>query len=176
VHTFDETAVSILVAAGVDSVEHGTGLSTDLIDTMATRGTALIPTMINIETFEGIASQADGKFPAYAAHMRALQHRFPEVVASAHEAGVPIFVGTDAGGGINHGLAAEEMLLLQAKAGMSPLDVLAAASWRARDWLGFGGLVEGGLADLVVYPRDPRTDLTVVREPQHIILRGKMIK
>ncbi|MBA3489364.1 MAG: amidohydrolase family protein, partial [Longispora sp.] len=174
-HTFDEEAVSILVRGGVDSVEHGTGLSVELIDQMATQGTVLIPTMINIETFEGIARQADGKFPGYAAHMRELQRRFPEVVAAAHSAGVPIFVGTDAGGGINHGLAAEEMMLLHERAGMSAVDVLAAASWKAREWLGFGGLTEGGPADLVVYDRDPRLDLSVVREPRRIILRGKVI-
>ncbi|WP_018350988.1 amidohydrolase family protein [Longispora albida] len=174
-HTFDEEAVRILVEAGVDSVEHGTGLSVDLIGQMAAQGTVLIPTMINIETFEGIAAQADGKFPGYAAHMRALQRGFPDVVAAAHQAGVPIFVGTDAGGGINHGLAAEEMILLHERAGIPAADVIASASWKAREWLGFGTLTEGGPADLVVYPRDPRTDLTVVREPARIILRGRVI-
>jgi imidazolonepropionase-like amidohydrolase len=97
------------------------------------------------------------------------------VVRAAHEAGVPIYVGTDAGGGISHGMAAGEMLLLHEQAGMPATDVLAAASWAARDWLGFPGLVEGGLADLVVYPTDPRTDLRVVAAPKRIILRGKVI-
>ena len=176
VHTFSESAVEIMVRAGVDSVEHGTGLSLDLIDLMARQGTALIPTMINIETFGHIADQARPKFPGYADHMIALRDRFPEVVRSAYEAGVPIFVGTDAGGGIDHGLAAEEMLLLHEQAGMSTEDVLAAATWRAREWLGFPGLVDGGLADLVVYSDDPRRDLRVVREPARIVLRGRVIR
>ncbi|MFI7487671.1 amidohydrolase family protein [Micromonospora echinaurantiaca] len=176
VHTFSESAVEIMVRAGVDSVEHGTGLSLDLIDEMARRGTALVPTMINIQTFGGIADQARAKFPGYADHMLALRDRFPEVVRSAYEAGVPIYVGTDAGGGIDHGLAAEEMLLLHERAGMPAVDVLAAASWGARDWLGFPGLVEGGLADLVVYAEDPRADLRVVRNPSRIVLRGRPIR
>ncbi|HEX5741980.1 MAG TPA: amidohydrolase family protein [Pilimelia sp.] len=174
-HTFSEEAVEILVRAGVDSVEHGTGLSLDLVDTMARNRTALVPTMINIENFEGIAAQAQPRFPGYADHMRALHRRFPEVVAAAYEAGVPIYVGTDAGGGIHHGLAAEEMLMLRDKAGMTPLDVLAAGSWKAREWLGFAGLVHGGLPDLVVYPEDPRADLRVVTAPRHIILRGRVV-
>jgi imidazolonepropionase-like amidohydrolase len=173
VHTFSESAVEIMVRAGVDSVEHGTGLSLDLIDEMARRGTALIPTMINIRTFGGIAEQGRSKFPGYADHMIALRDRFPGVVRAAVEAGVPVYVGTDAGGGIDHGLAAEEMLLLHEQAGMSPLAVLAAASWGARAWLGLPGLVEGGLADLVVYPEDPRRDLRVVRAPSHLVLRGR---
>lgn len=176
VHTFSEEAVQIMVRAGVDSVEHGTGLSLDLIDEMARRGTALVPTMINIQTFGGIADRAREKFPGYADHMLALRDRFPEVVAAAHEAGVPIYVGTDAGGGIHHGLAADEILLLHERAGMSATDVLAAASWRAREWLGFPGLVEGGLADLVVYDVDPRADLRVVQAPRRIVLRGRVIR
>ena len=176
VHTFSEEAVQIMVRAGVDSVEHGTGLSPDLIDEMARRGTALVPTMINIATFGEIADRARDKFPGYAEHMVRLRDGFPEVVRAAHEAGVPIFVGTDAGGGIRHGLAAEEMMLLHRSAGMSAEAVLAAASWRARDWLGFPSLVEGGLADLVVYPEDPRRDLRVVRAPQRIVLRGRVVR
>ena len=175
VHTFSEEAVAQMVRAGVDSVEHGTGLSTDLVDEMARRGTALVPTMINIRTFGKIADQARAKFPGYADHMIALRDRFPSVVAAAYEAGVPIYVGTDAGGSIRHGLAAEEMLLLH-EAGIPAEDVLAAASWRAREWLGFPGLVEGGLADLVVYAEDPRADLRVVRDPQRIVLKGRVIR
>ncbi|WP_306215363.1 amidohydrolase family protein [Actinoplanes sp. RD1] len=175
VHTFSEEGVALMVRAGVDSVEHGTGLSLDLIDEMARRGTALVPTMINIRTFGSIADQARPKFPGYADHMLALRDRFPSVVAAAHEAGVPLYVGTDAGGSIRHGLAAEEMLLLH-EAGIPAVDVLAAASWKAREWLGFPGLVEGGLADLVVYAEDPRADLRVVRAPRRIVLKGRVVR
>jgi imidazolonepropionase-like amidohydrolase len=176
VHTFSESAVEIMVKAGIDSVEHGTGLSLDLIDEMARQGAALVPTMINVRTFGAIADRAREKFPGYADHMLALRNRFPEVVRAAYEAGVPIYVGTDAGGGIQHGLAAEEILLLHERAGMSPTDVLAAASWRGREWLGFPGLAEGGLADLVIYDGDPRVDLRVVRAPTRIVLRGRVIR
>jgi imidazolonepropionase-like amidohydrolase len=175
VHTFSEEAVATFVRAGVDSVEHGTGLSLDLIDDMARRGTSLTPTMINIQRFDAIAAQAQEKFPDYAAHMRALRAGFPAVVRAAYEAGVPIYVGSDAGGGIAHGMAAREMLLLHELAGMAPLDVLRAGSWGARAWLGFPGLVEGGLADLVVYDRDPRMDLGALLEPGLIILRGRIV-
>ena len=43
VHLFAEESVAALVRAGVDSVEHGTGLSDEDIDEMARRGTALVP-------------------------------------------------------------------------------------------------------------------------------------
>jgi imidazolonepropionase-like amidohydrolase len=175
VHVFAEESVAALVRAGVDSVEHGTGLSSDDIGEMSARGTALVPTMINIRTFGGIAARAEEKFPAYAAHMRALGERFPSVVRAAYEAGVPIYVGSDAGGGIEHGMAAREILLLHHEAGLSRVDALRAGSWGAREWLGFPGLVEDGLADLVVYDRDPRVDLSVLLEPRVIVLRGRVL-
>jgi imidazolonepropionase-like amidohydrolase len=175
VHTFAEESVAALVRAGVDSVEHGTGLGLEDIDEMRRRGTALVPTMINVATFDIIAARAEDKFPSYSRHMLELRERHPAVVAAAHEAAVPIYVGTDAGGGIGHGRAAEEMLLLHERAGMSTMDVLRAASWGARKWLGFTGLVEGGLADLVVYDTDPRVDLRVVRSPRLVVLRGRPV-
>jgi imidazolonepropionase-like amidohydrolase len=175
-HVFAEESVAALVRAGVDSVEHGTGLSGDDIAEMARRGTALVPTMINIREFGAIADRAEEKFPGYARHMRALRDRFPGVVRAAHEAGVPIYVGSDAGGGINHGLAVREMLLLHESAGLPALDVLRAGSWGARAWLGFPGLVEGGLADLVVYDTDPRTDLSTLLAPKRIVLKGRVVR
>jgi len=176
VHTFGEEAVSALVRAGVDSVEHGTGLNDDDIAEMARRGTALVPTMINVLTFGSIADQAREKFPGYAQHLRALQAGFPAIVRNAYEAGVPIYVGSDAGGGIHHGLAAREMLLLHESAGMAALDVLAAGSWAAREWLGLRGLVEGGPADLIVYDADPRAELSTVLSPRRIVLRGRVVR
>ena len=176
VHTFAEASVAALVRAGVDSVEHGTGLSDEDIALMAAQGTALVPTMINVARFEEIADAAREKYPGYAAHMLALRDRHPAVVAAAYEAGVPIYVGTDAGGGITHGRAADEMLALHQRAGLRPEDVLRAASWGARSWLGFPGLVEGGLADLVVYDEDPRADLRVVAAPSRIVLRGRVVR
>ncbi|MGI8647123.1 MAG: amidohydrolase family protein [Mycobacteriales bacterium] len=175
VHTFSQAALPGLIAAGVDSIEHGTGLSEDLIGLMAQRQIALVPTLTNIDNFPHYAQEGQAKFPRYAEHMRALHQRFPDVVASAYAAGVPIFVGTDAGSVVSHGLAAAEILRLH-EVGMSTADALAAGSWKARQWLGFSGIAEGGLADLVVYGCDPRLDLRVLRAPERIVLRGRVVR
>ena len=168
-HCFEEHSVATLVRAGIDCVEHGTGLSLDVIDEMARRVTALVPTMINIETFAHIADRAEEKFPKYAKHMRHLQTGFPAVVRAAYEAGVPIYAGSDAGGGIEHGLVAKEMMRLH-DAGMSTVDVLRAGSWGARQWLGFGTGT-----DFTVYDTDPRLDLRALEHPKAIILKGRLI-
>ncbi len=86
-HVFGTDALPGLIGAGIDCIEHGTGLTDDLIDEMARRGTALVPTLINIENFPGIADGAR-RFPSYAAHMRELYAGARDVVRRAVEAGV----------------------------------------------------------------------------------------
>ncbi|GAE68152.1 aminopeptidase YpdF [Cutibacterium acnes JCM 18909] len=54
---FSEEAPAQLVEAGIDCIEHGTGLTDETIATMAERGVGLVPTLINIETFPSIAAQ-----------------------------------------------------------------------------------------------------------------------
>lgn len=60
----------------------------------------------------------------------------------AREAGIPIYVGTDAGGTLPHGLAAAEVAEL-ATGRLPPAAALSSATWAARAWLGFSGLDEG---------------------------------
>jgi len=174
VHVFGEDALPGLIAAGVDSIEHGTGLGDDVIGTVAEAGIAVVPTLINIDNFPEFAAKGEARFPAYAAHMRALHATSRERVRRAWAAGVPIYVGTDAGGSLPHGLLREEIRAL-ATAGIPQHDVIAQASWRAREWLGLPGLVEGAPADLVGYDADPRVDASTLYEPRRIVLRGTVI-
>lgn len=172
-HCFDERSVAELVEVGIDGIEHGTGLQDATIALMAERGVALVPTLINIETFPGIAASAEDKFPTYAAHMRALFERRFETIGRALDAGVPIYAGTDAGGSLAHGILPDEIELL-ARVGGAEF-ALGAASWRAREWLGADGLTEGASADLIVLDADPRADLSELRRPRAIVLRGRVI-
>lgn len=172
-HCFDEQSVAELVAAGIDGVEHGTGLDDATIALMAERGVSLVPTLINLETFPGIAAGAEGKFPTYAAHMRALHARRFETMGRALDAGVQLYAGTDAGGALAHGILAAEVELLARLGG--PGFALGAASWRARAWLGVDALGEGSSADLVVVDADPRLDVAVLRRPALIVLRGRVV-
>ncbi|GLW94526.1 amidohydrolase family protein [Actinokineospora globicatena] len=172
-HVFGEEALPGLVNAGIDCIEHGTGLTEDVIAEMARRGTALVPTLINIENFPGIAAKAT-KYPAYASHMVDLHARAGAMVAAAVEAGVPVYAGTDAGGGIAHGRVVDEIVALH-RAGMSAEDAISAGSWGARAWLGWSALDEGSAADLLAFDADPRKDLDVLRSPKRIILRGRVV-
>ena len=173
-HTFGTDALPGLIAAGIDCIEHGTGLTEELIGEMATRGTAGVPTLVNVENFPGFAAAGERKFPSYASTMRRLYANSGAVVRAAYEAGVPVFAGTDAGGGIDHGVIADEVRALHA-AGLPAEAALAAASWAAREWLGLPGIEEGAPADLVVYETDPRVDLDSLQRPQRMVLRGCVV-
>ncbi|MGW4365105.1 amidohydrolase family protein [Nocardia takedensis] len=172
-HVFGEDALPGLIGAGIDCLEHGTGLTDDTIAMMVEHGTALVPTLVNIDTFPEIADSAS-KFPTYAAHMRDLHRRVRSTVADAHDAGVPIYAGTDAGGSIRHGRIADEIAALTA-AGLSPHDALGAASWSARAWLRRPTITECAPADFVVYDEDPRTTPTALTNPRHVVLRGRVV-
>jgi imidazolonepropionase-like amidohydrolase len=173
-HTFGTDALPDLITAGIDCIEHGTGLTEELIGQMAGRGTAVVPTLVNVENFPGFAQQGEKKFPTYASTMRRLYASSGAVVRAAYEAGVPVFAGTDAGGGIEHGRIADEVRALHA-AGIPAEAALAAASWSARAWLGLRCIEQGAPADVVVYEDDPRADLDVLVRPARTILRGRVV-
>jgi imidazolonepropionase-like amidohydrolase len=168
-HVFGEHALPDLLAAGVDCVEHGTGLGDDQLEAMAAAGVALVPTLINIETFPSIAAQAE-RFPDYAAHMLRLHERAPGMVARA------FYAGTDAGGVLAHGLVAQEVAALHA-AGLPAAAALGAASWRAREWLGRSPVLDDGApADLVVLDVDPRQEPAALAHPTRVLLRGAVVR
>lgn len=172
-HCFAEQSVAELVNAGIDCIEHGTGLGDDVIDAMAERGTALVPTMINLDNFPAYAATGAAKFPRYAAHMLDLHARRHQTIGRAIEAGVQVYTGTDAGTVVAHGRVIDEIDEL-AKLGGAEF-ALGAGSWRARGWLGADVVTSGASADLVVYSEDPRRDLSTLRRPTARILRGRAL-
>jgi imidazolonepropionase-like amidohydrolase len=170
-HVFSEDALPGLIKAGIDCIEHGTGLTDDTIELMVEHGTALVPTLINIENFPGIADAAE-KYPRYARHMRDLYATCYPRMGAAREAGIPIYAGTDAGSTVAHGRIADEIEALKG-IGMSATEALGAASWTARTWLGRPGLEHGASADLVCYAEDPRSGVDALNHPVVVILRGR---
>ena len=132
------------------------------------------PTLINIENFPGIADRRGREVPDLRRPTCARCTRRADRRRRAGEAGVPIYAGTDAGGSLAHGRSPTRSVELVG-AGIPQAEVIAQASWRGREWLGFSGLEEGAEADFIVYAEDPRRDLATLRSPQRILLRGAVV-
>ncbi|MGC5626723.1 amidohydrolase family protein [Georgenia sp. Z1344] len=175
VHTFATETVEDCLAAGVDCLEHGTGMTTDHMTELAARGVPVTVTARQTAQFGDFADQAGAKYPVYAARMRAMHARRREFWGEVVAAGLPLLMGSDAGGTLDHGTLPDELVAC-AELGIPHERVLAAATWEARRYLGVPGIEDGASADLVVYADDPRTDVGVTRRPTAIVLRGTRIR
>lgn len=169
-HTHGADAVKHAVAAGIDCIEHGFLIDDEAIALMVEHGTWLVPTTRLADAMD--VSKADPALQAKAAEM------FPKArtsVLAAYRAGVKIAVGTDAPA-IPHGRNADELVALVER-GMTPLDVLRAATVHGAELIGVtdrGRLAEGQLADIIAVPGDPLGDITHTRNVQFVMKGGKI--
>ena len=112
-HCFGEQSVAELVAAGIDCIEHGTGLTDDVIAAMAEQGTALVPTRVQIDNFPTYADAGGGQVPGATPPTCATCTPAPTPrCGRPTRPGVAIYAGTDAGGVLPHGLIGREVLAL----------------------------------------------------------------
>jgi len=169
-HTHGADAVRAAVEAGIDCIEHGFLIDDDAIALMVARGTYLVPT-----TFLADAMDISNAAPALQAKAAEMFPRARASVLAAYKAGVRIAVGTDAPA-IPHGKNAGELVAL-VKRGMSPLDVLRAATVTAAELIDVtdrGRLAEGLLADVIGVPGDPLQDITVTQDVRFVMKGGKV--
>jgi imidazolonepropionase-like amidohydrolase len=153
--------VSDLIAAGIDSVEHGTSVAEADVAALAERGAAWTPTLC------AALGTGRGQDDPQRAEIR---DRLRYLLPLAAERGVVIMTGTDVAGTV-----AREVALL-AELGLPPAAALAAASTRARQFLGCTALAEGEHADLVTYDDDPREDPEVLARPVAVVARGVRLR
>lgn len=170
VHTQQSAGGAAAVAAGVDSVEHGMCLDPGLLNDMAAKSMVLTPTLSVLQS--SLAKAADRPDSPRKRWYVGGATAHPGLVASAAEAGVTLLAGTDS---LPHGRIIDEVQALAA-AGVRPHDALAAASWKAREYLGLPGLVPEAPADAVVYESDPRLDLNQLAHPKAVVLRGIRVR
>ncbi len=128
-HCFGHEVLAGLLEAGIDCIEHGTGLHVDQVEAMAERGVALVPTVMQLDKFPGYAAAGRSKFPAYTSTMTDLFVRRRDTVMAAYEAGVPLYAGSDGGGISRHGNLAGEVIAM-VSIGLPAAYALGAASWR----------------------------------------------
>ncbi|MBV9826094.1 MAG: amidohydrolase family protein [Alphaproteobacteria bacterium] len=167
-HALGGRGLDVAIAAGVDSIEHGTYLNEDSrhLERMAEQGIFFVPTLLVYEYHR----------KSLATHVRErAQHLHEHHVASIKRAmslGVRVVAGTDAGGHGHPANAGELRCLVEA--GLTPMQALQAGTGWAAECLGqqdeLGTLAVGQLADLVVVDGDPLADIGILCDPRRIAL------
>jgi imidazolonepropionase-like amidohydrolase len=174
IHVMTESVIEAAIDAGIDSIEHGTGMLPDHIHAIAARDIAWVPTLAAGGPDDAVAFAESMGMPADTVDwIRDAYERTPAMVALAAASGVRVLAGTDAGQ-FPHGALVEQIHLMRAY-GMSTEQALAAASWDARAYLGLAGIEPGAPADFAVYASDPRADLETLSQPELIVLDGRVV-
>ena len=170
-HCHGDRAAKMAIAAGVDSIEHGTFLQDDTLQEMKKKHVYLVATL-----FAGawIGERLDAFPPAIAVKARAAAAQAQQMFQHAAKIGVPIAMGTDAAVE-PHGLNAREFSLMT-KNGLSPAQALMAGTASGADLLGVadktGTLVVGKFADIVAVPSNPLADMRVTEHPVFVMKEG----
>ena len=163
-HCHGDAAAKMAIAAGVDSIEHGSFLKPDTLQLMHDKGVYLVPTLL---AGDWLAGKLDKFPPAIANKARAAIAARSDMFRNALKANVKIAFGTDSAVS-PHGLNAREFALMTGL-GMAPSAALRSATSVAAQLLGVadvGTLAAGKLADIVAVPGNPLAD---IKQTEHVV-------
>ena len=101
------------------------------------------------------------------------------MVGALHRAGAHLLAGTDSGINVTQpGSSLHDELAELAASGLTVPEVLRTATTNAAEFLGavgdIGMVAPGARADLVVVESNPLVDLSALRTPPTVVLRGKL--
>jgi len=186
-HATSAAAVRAAVEAGVDSVEHATEATDEVLLMMRERGTFLGATVWTPESIAHIFTSARAMSAKERADFEAFMARLVEpssdVLRRAMKAGVKIAPGSDMWWrypGRTRGQASLLMLTALRRAGMPAAAIIRAVTADAAELLGWQdrvGTVEAGkFADLVSISGDPLADIAELERVRFVMKGGAVVK
>ena len=177
-HAHGSEGMKRAVLAGVNSIEHGTFMTAEIMDLMVQKGTYYVPTIA-----AGMFVMEKAKIPGY----------FPEIIKikalevgkvmkstfqAAYKKGVKISFGTDTGVS-PHGENAKEFVYM-VENGMEPMDAIRSATTTTAELLGIqdklGSIEVGKLADLVAVSGDPIENIDSMLNVSFVMKEGKIYR
>ena len=178
VHAYSDDGASAAVRAGVRTVEHGALITEPTVRLMHERGVCFTPTLAAFYAHATAAADASPDEKALAARLRVMIDSSRRAVAIARSLKVPIIAGSDSEYGSDEDPTVVDEVSRLAEAGLGSAQALDSATETAAACLGLerrkGSVRPGFDADLVVYAKDPRTDLEVLRNPSMVINHGSI--
>ena len=167
-HAIGSEAVRRCVVGGVDTIEHGYGLSDDVCDLVAASDAWIVPTLRT----RAVRAAAEAQVTA---------REQVKTLRLGVAAGIRYAAGTDSVGDADtlHGPGNALEMGLMGRV-LSPDAALAAGTREAARMLGIDGetgTVEvGKCADMIAVPEDPRQDLSVLQRVAFVMRDGKVAR
>ena len=170
-HAIGSDGIAAALRAGVDTIEHGDGLTDQLMDEMARKGRVL-----GADAYRR-SQLPDADHPEFFKKTFALQKAN---FAKAMQKGVKIALGTDAGGFDWKKFNQAKEFEYYVQNGMTPMQAIRAGTSVAAELLGWNetaGTVEAGKwADIVAVRGDPLQDITELQKVKFVMKGGVIFK
>ncbi|HYL62142.1 MAG TPA: amidohydrolase family protein [Candidatus Methylomirabilis sp.] len=185
-HAIGDKATRIAAEAGSDSIEHAYIVPDDVLKMMAGKHIFLVPTDGTLKTFVdmsiGTRQASDSERAQMEKEFGPFVKEEQDRLKRAIRAGVPIAAGSDMYLSIPHLNRGQASLLVYeayAESGMSPIEILHAATRNAAELLGMqdrvGTLEPGKLADIIAVPGDPLKDVRALEHAQFVMKGGAVV-
>ena len=170
-HAIGSDGIAAALRAGVDTIEHGDGLTDELMDEMVRKGVYWVPTLT---VDRNLAAGSSDEFWKKTFDLQR------ENFAKARQKGVRIALGTDAGGFDWKKVNQAKEFEYYVQNGMTPMQAIRTGTSVAAEllgWSGTAGTVEGGKwADLVAVSGDPLKDITELQNVKFVMKGGAIFK
>ncbi|PTI71880.1 metal-dependent hydrolase family protein [Mammaliicoccus vitulinus] len=168
------------IEAGIHSIEHGIYLDDEAVKLMKEKEMYLVPTLLAPLSVIEFAAELGMSENSINKSKQVMQDHI-DSFKKAHQAGVKIAMGTDAGV-FKHGTNLRELELM-VEHGMTEMEAIIASTKTAAECLGYDdelGTIEiGKKADFILLDQNPLEDIAVLRDPQKIkvvSIDGKIVK
>jgi imidazolonepropionase-like amidohydrolase len=186
-HAMGDAETRIAAESGVDSIEHAYIVPDDVLQVMAKKHIFLVPTDATADEYRKMAFGKRQPTPEERsreeARIKRMVDRNRDRLQRALKFGVPVAAGSDMFMTIpdqNRGQASLNMLAAYAEEGMTPMQIIHAATRDAAELIGWsqeaGTIETGKAADLIAVPGDPLKDATTLQHAQFVMQSGLVIK
>lgn len=179
-HASGDLGIDRAIDGGVDSIEHGFFLRDDQLAKLRDRRIAWVPTFAPVQKQVDHAAIMKWE-PEIVTNLRGILARHAASLAKAHEMGVIIVAGSDAGSyGVAHGVDFLYELELMERAGMPSIAVINAATGVSAERLGYkeriGRIEAGCLPRFILTRHSPVETVSNLRKARTVVFDGAVFE